>query len=99
MHRESHPLAGQSVVLNDNVARDVMQGLVKPGKIYQLEDWWDRISGNSWMNAGGNFAAMHYAARSAFELPMDDEVVYGHIGNLGHIVHISELGDVLESGV
>lgn len=93
-HKESHPLAGQTVVLNNNVAKDITQGLVKPGKVYRIEDWVDRVYGYSWMDAGGNFAAMHYAVRSAQGLPLDDEVVYGKIGGFGHIVHVSELGDV-----
>ena len=94
MHKESHPFAGQTVVLNDNVAKDVTQGLVRPGEVYRVEDWWDRVSGGSWMDATGNFAAMHYAVRSSQGLPLDDEVVYGKIGHFGHIVHVSELGSV-----
>jgi hypothetical protein len=97
LHKEGHPLAGRKVVLNSNVAKDVVQGLVKPGEVYRIEDWADRVYGRSWMDAEGNFAALHYAMRSAQGLPLDDEVVYGHIGALGHIVHVSELGDVSES--
>jgi hypothetical protein len=46
------------------------------------------------MLSDGNWAAMHYALRSALVepmLPIDDEVVYGKIGAFGHIVHVSEL--------
>jgi hypothetical protein len=91
-HNDPHPLAGQAVKLNAT-AVDPVQKLVLPGAVYQLEDWWDRVAGQSWMVANGNPAAMHYAVRSAFNagIPTDDEVVYGKIGGLGHLVHVSEL--------
>lgn len=95
IHKESHSLAGQRVVLNSNVAKDITQGLVRPGEVFRVEDWADRVYGHSWMDARGNFAAIHYAVRFAQGLPLDDEVVYGKIGNFGHIVHVSELGDVV----
>lgn len=78
MHTESHPLAGKTV-----------KAL---GEEYRLEDWWDVLTGGSWMNADGNPAAMNYAVRSAVAgLPLDDEVVYGKVGAFGHLVHVSEL--------
>lgn len=78
-HSEPHPLAGQTIQTTD-------------GDEYRVEDWWDRVSGGSWMNATGNPAALAYAMRNALVgLPVDDEVVYGKVGNLGHIAHISEL--------
>lgn len=58
---------------------------------FEVEDWWDHLTGKSWMISSGNFAAMNYAMRSGFAgLPTDDEVVYGHIGALGYLVHVSE---------
>jgi hypothetical protein len=92
-HNEKHPLAGQTVSLNDNVASDFIQGLVVPGAEYRIEDWADRVFDGSIWDAHGNFAALHYAARSAGGLPIDNDVVYGHIGHLGHAVHVSELGE------
>ena len=77
MHTESHPQAGQTVTL-------------KTGEEYRLEDWWDKLTGSSWMYAVGNPAAMNYAMR-ALDLPIDDEVVYGKIGVYGHLVHVSEI--------
>jgi hypothetical protein len=89
-HPDPHPLAGQSVELNDT-AKDPVQGAVMPGAEYRIEDWWDRLGGGSWMFADGNHAALHYAVRVASNgLPLDDEVGY-----LGHIVHVSELGPVM----
>jgi hypothetical protein len=86
----SHPMSGKTVILNDN-AKD-HAGEVVPGAKFVIEDWWDRISGGiSWMHSNGNFAAMKYGMRSGFNgIPTDDNVVYGKIDGLGHIVHVSE---------
>lgn len=95
MHDESHPLAGKTVILNSNT-KDTT-GEVLPGVEYQIEEYWDKLTGKSWMHSDGNPAAMKYAIRAGFTgLPVDDEVVYGKIGSLGHLVHVSELGDVKE---
>jgi hypothetical protein len=62
-----------------------------------IEDYWDRVAGGSWMFAEGNPVAMAYAIRSGLVstgLPIDDEVVYGKVNGIGHIVHVSELGKV-----
>jgi hypothetical protein len=78
-HSSAHPQAGQTVTLTS-------------GETYEVEDWWDRVSGGSWMDADGNLAAMKYAVRSGIAgLPLDDEVVYGKIGWAGHLVHVSEI--------
>jgi hypothetical protein len=60
---------------------------------YRVEDWWDRVSGGSWMDAVGNPACLGYAIRASVAgLPTDDEVLYGHTPDgLGHLVHISEI--------
>jgi len=93
MHSESHPLAGQTVTLSN--AEDNFSGEVVTGAVFRVEDWWDKITGSSWMFANGNPAAMKYAIRTGsthtYEVPIDDEVVYGKIGGLGHLVHVSEL--------
>jgi hypothetical protein len=89
IHSEAHPLAGQTVTLA--LSRDAPD--FKSGDEYRIEDWWDRVSGRSWMDASGNPAAMMYGIRAGFHrLPVDDEVVYGKIGSFGHLIHISELG-------
>ena len=85
-HAEPHPLAGQTVKLTGVT----IDGEADP--LYRVEDWWDRVSGSSWMYAEGNPAALKYAMRSAMaHLPLNDEVVYGKVGPLGHIVHVNEL--------
>lgn len=92
IHSQSHPAAGQTLKIRSGVV-DPIQNLVLPGQEYHVEDYWDVVSGGrSWMNTSGNPAVMQYAIRSALnDLPLDDEVLYGKIGALGHIVHISEL--------
>lgn len=86
MHAEAHPLAGQLITVSSGEFA---------GKEYRVEDWWDRLTGGSWMNANGNPAALDYAMRSAFEkLPLDDEVVYGKIDAFGKLIHVSQLPDV-----
>lgn len=93
-HAESHPQAGQTVTLNPKSD----DASVVAGAVYRIEDWWDYATGGSWMDAEGNPAALKYAMRAGMsggEIPMDNEVVYGKIGPFGHIVHVSELGQVV----
>ncbi len=96
IHNEPHPLSGATVRLKDHV-KDGTQGLVVGDAKYRIEDWWDRVYGDSWKRAKGNPGAYHYAMRTAtvdYSIPTDDEVVYGKIDGLGHLVHVSELGEV-----
>lgn len=59
-----------------------------------IEDLWKVVSGISWMFSDDNPACLIYAMRSGFEgLPIDDNVYYGKVGNLGELVHESELED------
>jgi hypothetical protein len=60
---------------------------------FRVEDWWDRVSGGSWLFAQGHPAALIYAMRSGLSgLPVDDEVLYGKdVGGFGHLVHVSEV--------
>lgn len=59
----------------------------------RIEDWWDRVTGGSWMDANGNPAALMYAMRSGITgLPIDNEVLYGKDSQgLGHLLHVSEV--------
>ena len=62
------------------------------GETYEIEDWWDHLTGKSWMFSDGNPACLEYAMRSGFEgLPTDDRVLYGKIGPFGKLMHISQL--------
>lgn len=91
IHNEAHPLAGRTVQLN-NKASDPITNDVVPGTNYRVEDWCDRVIGESWMDAYGNWAAKGYKERAKLtELPVDDEVVYGKIGHLWYLIHVTEL--------
>jgi hypothetical protein len=84
-------LAGKTVKLNCKPCPEQLNG-----QEFTVEDWWQNVSGQSWMNCGGNPACLKYAVRSGFSgLPTDNEVVYGKVGSFGHIVHVSELGEVV----
>ena len=60
------------------------------GKEIQIEDWWDRVSGKSWMDCTGNIACLTYAVR---DTPINNEVVYGKIDGAGYLIHIDEIQD------
>ena len=88
--RETHELAGKTVELN--LSADDPQ--MVSGDIFRVEDWWENVGGESWMFAKGNPACLKYAIRSGMGgLPTDNEVVYGKVNSLGHLVHVSELGE------
>lgn len=87
MHTTQHPLAGQVVRINDDVVHPQFE---LAGGDFEIEDWWDRLMGKSWMDCNGNPACMIYALRAA-DLPIDDEVVYGKFHGLGVLLHVSEL--------
>ena len=93
LHEKEFHMAGQKVKINKEVKHQ--QNPNFGGSNFIIEDWWDRVSGKSWMECGSNPAAFVYMLRSLESeriLPMDDEVVYGKTDDgLGHIVHISEL--------
>lgn len=85
LHPEPAPLAGQTVTID----------LGNGPESYRVEDWWDRVSGGSWMTARGNRAALAYAMRTGFSgksIPLNDEVLYGKTASgFGHLVHVSEV--------
>jgi hypothetical protein len=84
MHDRCHPLAGRMVRLPGDIGFG--------GDEFRIEDWWDRIAGESWRDAEGNPAALHYAARVlAKRLPANDDVVYGKVGALGYLMHVTEV--------
>jgi len=92
LHDIPHPLAGKTVKIKTHVTHP--QDPNFGGADFTIEDWADRVFGKSWMFMDGHPASLIYAMRSAFSeipIPTDDEVVYGKVGCLGHILHISEL--------
>lgn len=96
IHNQPHPLAGQTVMVKVQGKRI---GGLESGARFVVKDWWDREAGESWMMAIGNPAVLQYAIRTGFarpSIPRDDAVVYGYIDGLGYLVHVSELGPVIE---
>jgi len=93
MHTESHPMAGQTVTIKPEITHPQQSEF--GGMEFRVEDWWDRLTGKSWMVSDGNPACLIYAMRTGFakyHVPTDDEVVYGKgPGGLGHLVHVTEL--------
>ena len=92
-HSQKHPLAGQTAQVQfAGNGHPQISGSSKGPVEFVVEDWWDHMTGRSWMFSDGNPAAMVYALRSGLAgLPTDDEVVYGKVGPFGHLVHVSEL--------
>ena len=89
---DKHPLAGQKVILNCKPDPDGLNG-----NKFRVEDWQMNVMGRSWMVCDGNPACLKYAMRSAFAgLPTDNKVIYGHINGIGHLIHESELGEVVK---
>lgn len=94
-HPTTHPLAGQTVYLRVN-RRDPTLGLAVTGAQFTVQDWWDRVAGRSWNATQLNLTqlrpTMHYAIRVAYcDLPIDDDVVYGTIGEVDYLIHNSEI--------
>jgi hypothetical protein len=91
VHENSHKLSGKTVKLK-NIINHPQYDL--NGADYIIEDWQDRVMGQSWMFCSENPVCLIYAMRSAFsDLPTDDNVLYGKVNGLGHIIHISEIED------
>ncbi len=94
--REKFKYAGQTVKTKQGVGISSF-GQDMSGQDFIVEDWWENVTGCSWMNADGNLAALEYAIRSAKygdnnNVPLlGNDVVYGKIGPFGHIFHVSEL--------
>lgn len=64
------------------------------GMTFVAEDYWMNITGKSWKHVEGNPAIVEYIVRSMNNIqppPMDERVVYGKIGNFGHLFHENEL--------
>lgn len=91
-HENSHPLAGKTVKIKAGVIHPQLSNF--GGSMFKVEDYWDKIAGESWMFCDGNPACLIYAMRSGLSdtpIPTDDEVLYGKSMGLGHLVHVSEI--------
>jgi hypothetical protein len=88
MHTDPHPLAGQTIKVDFGTTGGNIQGVQE----YCVEDWWDRLTGGSWMQADGNPAAvMSTGSPATPERMAYNEVVYGKVGAFGHLAHVSEI--------
>lgn len=88
--RNKSPLAGQTVKIKPTVGSGFRFRLAD--QPFEVEDWWENVAGKSWMFCDGNPACLSYAIRSGKEgLPIDNEVLYGKIGGVGFLIHVSEL--------
>lgn len=93
IHSQPSPLAGKTVRIKD-IAGDYLAGAE-----YEVEDWWDRVAGQTWKQGwvcDGNLACLDFAVRCGARagsggLPLDDEVLYGKVGGLGKLVHITDI--------
>ena len=89
IHNKPAPFAGQTVRLKDSFEHPQFD---IAGAEFHVEDWWDRVAGKSWMFCDGNPGCLVYALRSGLaQLPLDNEVLYGKVGGLGHLIHVSEI--------
>lgn len=92
--RPRSPYAGVVVKTRENVGTDPMTKMPLGNKDFIVEDWWENISGKSWMVSNGNPAALCYAFRTGMNhatVPLDNDVLYGKIDGLGYIFHVCEL--------
>lgn len=90
IHREISPLANRKMTLEIDVSHPRVKDL--GGTEILIEDWWDRISGKSWMYESGNRDCLYYAMRVGYNrLPIDDEVLCGTVNEVEYLVHISEI--------
>lgn len=99
MHSDPHPKSGQTVKIHLRAEHAQLEGLDHE---YEVEDWWDKLTGKSWGMSEGNPTAMIYGMRIGFAHAFDmsdDEVVYGHIGQFGHLIHQSEIVESTPTGV
>ena len=91
-HTNPHPMAGKTVKIKTGVIHPQFENF--GGSEFRIEDYWDRVAGKSWMFCDVNPACLIYAMRtglSNIRIPNDDEVLYGKINGLGHLVHINEI--------
>lgn len=92
--RERSPYAGCEVKTRPDVGEDPLTSRDLGNQVFRVEDWWENVYGCSWMVANGNPAAMAYAVRIGLKdvsVPFDNNVLYGKIGGMGFLIHVSEL--------
>lgn len=87
---------GATYALNDK-AKDPLRMAVVSKAHFTVEGKWKDLTGKSWMFSDGNPACLHYAMRIVLgNMPIDNNVYYGKIDGLGHLVHATEIGEKVE---
>ena len=68
------------------------------GETIRIEDYWENVNGRSWKIVKGNHSVGIYKKRIKKNmLPEDNEVLYGKIGSIGLIIHVTEIiGEINE---
>jgi hypothetical protein len=94
-HDKPHPLAGKLIFLNP-VFSDP-QADVRPGAVFEVEDWADRVFSADWREVS-NATTYRYAGRvSMGDMPVDDRVLYGrNKAGLTSLIHVKEVGGVAD---
>lgn len=94
--RERFEHAGKTVKIKSGVGIS-SYGEDMSGQEFVIEDWWENVSGKSWMDSNGNLAALEYAMRAGLNgennnVPIfSNDVLYGKVGAFGHLFHVNEL--------
>lgn len=93
-----HPLRDRKVLLNEK-ASDPQRNMVCAGEEFWIEDWYVNMdSGVSEpLIVPSNWAEKWYLERAEANGLPKTELVYGKIGALGHLVHVSELGELVDA--
>ena len=92
MHKEPHPHASRIVKLKNGI--EPFNGVDFSGKNFRIEDWWDclaDIDNPDWRKSKLVACVLYSIRSSKTSLPIDNEVVYGKLAGLGHLIHVSEL--------
>ena len=90
LHDKKSPLYQKEVKIKPHVYHFQIKNF--GGSIIKIDDWWDRMSGGSWMEWNEYAVCTIYAMRVVLnDIPSDNNVLYGKIGDSGYLVHISEL--------
>ena len=85
----------RSDLKKDNTYR-ITSGTYKDSE-FVLEGLCKDVIGRTWSDHRGNPACLQYVIRTVHDqLPVDDNVYYGKIGMLGHLVHSSEIGEEIK---
>lgn len=99
VQRETHPLQDKEVRLNDTVS-DPQRSMLWPGAVFRVVDWFVNMDDEAAepLVVPRNWAEKWYIQRALTNhLPLTD-LVYGKVNNLGHLVHVSELGEEVTDG-